>query len=65
MKEANIVYIAEAAVMLNKTEQALRAIIQRAERMKRRANLPPYMKVGGRWAFTRSGIAAFVKKGGA
>ncbi len=68
MIESDVMYLPEAAKVLGKTETSLRAMIQRAEKLGRRNTLPPYFKVGGKWAMTRSGVKSWLsaqKKGGA
>lgn len=64
MTDSEIIYLAEAAEMLGRGETALRGMIQRAQLAGRKANLPPYFKVGGKWAFHRSAVKSWVKKQG-
>ncbi len=62
MTDSDVIYLAEAAAMLGRGETALRAMIQRAQKTGRAANLPPFFKVGGKWAFHRAAVKAWVKK---
>lgn len=54
---SDVLYIAEAAKRLGKTETALRALVQRGS-----ANIPPALKVGGRWAFERRAFDRWLKR---
>lgn len=56
MTQADVLYIADAAPRLGKTETALRAMCQRGSK-----NMPPVIKVGGRWAFERKQFDRWIK----
>lgn len=65
MNYSDIIYINEAAPLFGKTETALRAMLQRAEKTGKKEGIPPFFRIGNKFAFSRAAIKAWIKKGGA
>lgn len=59
MTQADVLYIADAAPRLGKTETALRAMCQRGSK-----NMPKPIKIGGKWAWRRAEFNRWVKQAG-